>query len=89
MPTWNGEERRGNNRDHDTLTELVIIVKSHVEAAKIVADNLKIHEKNDQANFDTIRKDILGLQKIVWTATGIIIALDALPKVAEILHIVK
>ena len=78
-----------NNKDHDTLVEVVQILKNQDELSKIIATNLKDHEMKDQENFNGIRRDILGLQKIVWTATGIIIALDALPKVAEIFHIIK
>lgn len=87
---WDGKsDRRVNHTDHDTLIELVQINRNLSENARIVADNLKEHEIKDQDNFETIRRDILGLQKIVWTATGIIIALDALPKIGEVLHIIK
>lgn len=89
MNKWDGNERRNTPTDHDTLIEMVQIMRNQTETAKVIASNLKDHEMKDQTNFDGIRKDILGLQKIVWTATGIIIALDAIPKVADIIHIIK
>lgn len=92
MPTtaWDGNtERRVNHTDHDTLIELVQIIRNQTEYTKDIADNFKTHENKDEHNFQAIRNDILGLQRIVWTATGIIIALDALPKIGEILHLLK
>lgn len=75
--------------DHDTLITLVQLVKNQNENTKIISDNLVAHETKDQTNFDKIREDILGLQRVVWIATGIIISLDAIPKVGEILHLLK
>ena len=87
---WDGQkERRINHTDHDTLIELVQIIKNQSANDLIIAENLKAHEQKDENNFVMIRKDILGLQKIDWTATGIIIALDALPKIGEVLHLLK
>lgn len=87
---WDGKhERRINHTDHDTLIQLVQIMKGQTENANMIASNLKIHEAKDEENFKEIKKDILGLQRIVWTATGIIVALDAMPKIAEIFHLFK
>jgi hypothetical protein len=78
-----------HHNDHDTLIELVRMMKYQIETDKEIARNLKEHQSNDDNNFNNIRKDILGLQKIVWTATGIIIALDALPKLIEVVKTLK
>lgn len=82
-------ERRINHTDHDTLIELVTIIRVQTENAKNIAENLKLHEIKDEDNFQLIRKEILVLQKVIWIATGIIIGLDAIPRIYNILHILK
>ncbi len=86
---WNGNERRQVTRDHDTLTELVVILDSHVKNFNTHTDAFKQHEIKDQSNFDSLRKDVLGIQRVIWVATGIIIAVEALPTVLKLMHILN
>lgn len=84
-----GEENRNNNKDHDTLIQLVQIMDNHVKNFNTHADTFKAHEIKDQSNFDSLRTDVLGIQKVVWTASGIIIAVQALPTVLKFMHILN
>lgn len=86
---WNGSERRAPSKDHDTLIQVVTILDNHVKNFNTHTDAFKAHEIKDQANFDSLRKDVLGIQRVIWTATGIILAVEALPTVLKLMHILN
>lgn len=89
MEKWLGNDRRTPSRDHDTLIQVVQILDNHVKNFNTHIDAFKLHEIKDQANFDSLRKDVLAIQKVVWTASGIIIAVEALPTVLKLMHILN
>lgn len=87
MPNpWDGRDRRKQSTDHDTLIELVQILRSEVEKIDMISSNLKEHEIKDESNFEKIKDDIAGIKRILWIATGMIIALDGLPRIVEVIH---
>lgn len=86
---WLGNERRQPSKDHDTLIQVVTILDNHVKNFNSHTEAFRAHEIKDQSNFDALRKDVLGIQKVVWTASGIIIAVEALPTVLKLMHILN
>ena len=70
---WDGEERRKMNTDHDTLTEIVQILKSHVE-------NFDKHVIDDKVNFGKIDNKIDNHAKYIYIGMGIIGVLEVLMK---------
>lgn len=86
---WKGNERRSPAKDHDTLIQVVTILDNHVKNFNTHTEAFKSHEIRDQVNFDSLRKDVLGIQRVVWMATGIIIAVEALPTVLKLMHILN
>lgn len=90
MPTkWDGEERRASTRDHDTLIQIVQIMDNHVKNFDTHVNAFRSHEIQDQVNFDKLRKEVLAVQRIIWMATGIILAVEALPTVLKLMHILN
>ena len=87
--SWNGQERRGESKDHDTLIEVVQILKNHVSNFDNLSDNFKAHEQRDEHNFSALRKDNLNLQRGFWMAAGVLMALEALPIVLKLMHILN
>lgn len=75
-------------RDHDTLIELVQIIANHVKNFEVHSNAFTKHEIRDQANFDELRRDILSLKKGLYIGTGMILAVEALPKLIELIHVV-
>lgn len=66
---WDGKERRHDAQDHDTLIEVVTILKRHVE-------NFDAHVIQDDANFKT-------LNRIVYTGVGILVAIEFIFKIVR------
>lgn len=89
MTDYTGEERRRSTKDHDTLIQLVQILTNHVDNFNTHSNAFRAHEMQDQANFDKLRTSITKIERIIWVATGIIIALDALPKIIEVVHVLN
>jgi hypothetical protein len=89
QPEWNGNERRQPTKDHDTLIQVVTILDNHVKNFNMHTDAFKAHEIRDQANFDSLRKDVLGIQRVIWIATGIILAVQFLPTALKLMHILN
>lgn len=53
--SWDGTERRMKAQDHDTLIEVVQILKSHVE-------NFDKHQVEDKKQFDILNRNMyLGI----------------------------
>ena len=89
MNEYQGEERRKTSRDHDTLIEMVQILKNHVANFDTLNESFKTHQIKDETNFDQLRKDGLATQRIIWMATGVIMAVQAIPAVMKVLHIIN
>lgn len=66
---WNGEERRLAKGDHDTLVELVQIIKNHV-------DNFDVHVTTDDTNFKEMKSDIKFNSKWIYIGMGAISVLQ-------------
>ncbi len=84
---WNGSERRKENTDHDTLIQIVQIMDNHVKNFQTHAEAFRAHEVQDQTNFDKLRTQIAKIERIIYIATGVLLAVQALPTVFKIIHI--
>lgn len=74
MPnTWNGEERRKATRDHDTLVEVVQILRSHV-------NNFDKHQLEDKENFKEIFEKMWKHASLIYIGFGIVVTLEFLLK---------
>ena len=69
---WDGEERRFSNRDHDTLIEVVQILKSHV-------GNFDKHVEDDKA----LTKDVKFHSKIIYVCMGGLGVLEIILRVVQ------
>lgn len=45
------------------------------------------HINDDNEYFTSIKKDINGIHKVGWLSLGFILALQVIPKIAEVVHI--
>lgn len=91
MPTskpWDGEDRRiSAAKDHDTLIELVQILRDHVKHFETHMTNYEQHLKDDAANFKIVMKALEGIHRVFWVGLGVFFVIQALPKVVEVLAI--
>lgn len=62
---WDGRERRKTSQDHDTLIEVVQILKSHVS-------NFDRHTDKDDRQFENINRNM-------YIGLGILIAINGIP----------
>ena len=76
MERWNGEERRKNNRDHDTLIEVVQILKSHVNNFDKHLERFNEHVDDDNTNFENITNKIWQHTRLIYIGIGILAALQ-------------
>ena len=60
---WNGHERRKSTRDHDTLIEMVQILKNHV-------GNFDIHRKDYLTHIGDDKKNFEFLNRVAWCGFG-------------------
>lgn len=89
LQSWDGKtERRKHADDHDTLIALLEILDSHVKNFNIHVGDYKEHLKDDNINFKDISKQISALSKYIYIGVGVIVALDALPKIIETIKVV-
>lgn len=66
--SWDGTtERRQKAQDHDTLVQMVEILKNHVNNFDMHREDYKEHKQEDKINFKRI-------DKTIYTATGVLIA---------------
>lgn len=91
MSPWDGEtERRSaGGRDHDTLIQMVQILDNHVKNFDVHSNSFKAHEIQDQTNFDKLRTSIAKIERVIYIATGAILAVEALPTVLKLMHILN
>lgn len=61
--TWNGEERRGENRDHDMLTRIDANLSNFMS-------RFDEHTVSDKEHFDRLYKKTANLQKFLYIAMG-------------------
>jgi hypothetical protein len=84
---YTGRERRQPSKDHDTLIEMVQILKNHVANFDSLNASFKNHEIRDENNFDSLRKDNFKIQRVIWLASGAVMAVEALPQILKVFHI--
>ncbi len=90
MPNqWNGPERRKDDRDHDTLITIVQILDNHVKNSTAHEAAFRAHEIQDQTNFEKLKISVQKIERIIWIATGIILAVQALPTAIQVSHILN
>lgn len=74
MPSgWNGEDRRKNGTDHDTLVTIVQLMKNHI-------DNFNKHVRDDESSFKTLKDQVNRQSVFIYTGLGIVITLQFLIK---------
>lgn len=64
---WDGIERRQKVQDHDTLVEVVQILKNHVDNFNMHRNEFVKHREEDGVNFKRI-------DKTIYLATGVVTA---------------
>ena len=69
-----------DNKDHDTLIEVVQILKNHVA-------NFDSHTVADSVAFAEIKKANSDTQKVIWSAAACVVTIGALPQVTNIIHL--
>jgi hypothetical protein len=84
---WDGSERRQPIRDHDTLIQMVQILQNHVHNFDDHRKEFKNHEIKDETNYQKLEKVNQGTQKIIWTATGLLLSVQVIPACVKVLHI--
>lgn len=84
---WDGAERRKVSDDHDTIIEVLGLIKNGRENFEEHMKSFNDHKVDDQSNFNLLRRELLGIQKVIWIATGVIISVQAIPMMTKILHI--
>jgi hypothetical protein len=77
------------SKDHDTLIQVVTLLDAQARNSSAYTEALNRHELRDQASFDALRKDVLAIQKVVWLATGILLAVQILPTILKVTHILN
>lgn len=84
---YHGPERRKHADDHDTVVQLLEIMNNHVGNFDTHREDYRRHIIDDNKFFEEIRKNIAGIHRIGWVALGALLALQVLPKVVEVIHI--
>lgn len=79
---WEGADRRKHADDHDTLISLVQILNSHVT-------NFNDHILSDKKSFDKLENTVLKIERCIWIATGVIVAIHGLPSIANAVKILS
>lgn len=70
---WDGKtERRINNRDHDTLIEVVQILQNHVENDTRNWQRFDAHTKEDKENFNSVTVKVDKHAMYIYMAMGAI-----------------
>lgn len=81
MPTWDGKERRMPTQDHDTLIEVVQILKNHVA-------NFDKHIEADKIAFQDIGDKLWKHAMYIYIGIGILAAINAAPALATTIKII-
>ena len=78
---WDGKtERRGIAQDHDTLVQIIEILKNQVENFDRHREDFKEHEKEDNTNFKFLRDQIGKHAMYIYIGIGILTTLQFILK---------
>lgn len=75
--TWDGQERRGgNSADHDLLTKIDVNLTNFMEKYADHIRRFDSHILEDNKKFLEIEKQLNAVQKVLWSAAGVIIFVE-------------
>ncbi len=80
MTTWDGNERRNGNRDHDLLLTVSNDVKHMVEWTKSHTNLDDERHKDNLLKFDKIDNSVGFHSKVIYGVLGIVAFIDLISK---------
>lgn len=83
---WDGRDRR-KVTDHDTIIELVQIIKNHVENFESHRESYKDHIKDDSSKFEELRIALEGIKRVIWIGLGVFMTLQGIPKIIDTIQL--